>query len=166
LNLIAPIAEQCQHHLFHRDRPELEYAPIYRNYGYKTTVFSALAGGLLTGKYNDGIPEDSRFGKIGGFSRRAEELKTPSGQEKIEKVRKLTEFAKELGTTPTVLSLAWVAKLPNTGTVILGASSPQQVKENLATLDVLPKMTDDVMKKIDEIMGTKPEPEAEFRQKL
>jgi len=166
LNLIAPIAEQCQHHLFHRERPELEYAPIYRNYGYKTTVFSALAGGLLTGKYNDGIPKDSRFGKVSQFSHRVKDLNSESGKQKIEKVRKLTELAKQLGTTTTVLSLAWVAKLPNTATVILGASSPAQVTENLQALDILPKLTENVLNQIEEIVGTKPNAETEHRQRL
>ncbi|KIJ53645.1 hypothetical protein M422DRAFT_25471 [Sphaerobolus stellatus SS14] len=167
LNLIAPIAEQCQHHLFHRERAEREYAPLYRNYGIKTTVFSPLAGGLLTGKYNDGIPEGSRFKLFSTeFDYRIKELESEAGKQKIEKVRKLTDFAKELGTTPTILSLAWVAKLPNTGTVILGASSSDQVKENLKALDLLPKMTDEVMAKIDEIVGTKPSPESQYRTGL
>ncbi|KAF8488692.1 NADP-dependent oxidoreductase domain-containing protein [Gautieria morchelliformis] len=163
LNLIAPIAEQCQHNLFHRDRPELEYAPLYRNYGFKTTVFSALAGGLLTGKYNDGVPEGSRLDmhrNQAQFARTIKEYESETGREKIAKVKKLTEFAeKELGTTVTALSLAWVAVNPNTSTVILGASRPEQLKENLKALEVLPKLTPEVLRKIEEIVGTVPKPE-------
>ncbi|KAF8577284.1 Aldo keto reductase [Ramaria rubella] len=170
LNLIPPIAEQCQHHLFHRERPELEYAPLYRNYGYKTTVWSALAGGLLTGKYNDGIPAGSRldYHKDQDLFRRAiQEFESEAGKVKIAKVKKLTEFAeKELGTTVTALSLAWVAAQPSTSTVILGASKPEQVIENLKALQVLPKLTPEVLRKIDEIMGTKPAREIEYRQRL
>ncbi|KAF8588370.1 Aldo/keto reductase [Ramaria rubella] len=188
LHLIPPIAEQCQHqcvHLYiiphakrslifdsllHRDRPELEYAPLYRNYGYKTTVFSALAGGLLTGKYNDGVPAGSRLDyhkDQDQFKRVIQEYETEAGKAKIAKVKKLTEFAeKELGTTVTALSLAWVAVQPSTSTVILGASKPEQVTENLKALQVLPKLTPEVLQKIDEIMGTKPAREAEYRQRL
>ncbi|KAF8890091.1 NADP-dependent oxidoreductase domain-containing protein [Infundibulicybe gibba] len=146
LNLIGPIAEQCKHHMFHRERPEKEYYPLYRKYGLSTTTWSSLAGGLLTGKYNDGIPDDSRFAvhsKI--FSET--------------KVQELTKLAREeLGTTPAALALAWVAKNPNTGTVILGATKPEQITENLKALEVLPKLTDEIMEKIEKILGNKPTP--------
>ncbi|KIJ53667.1 hypothetical protein M422DRAFT_58504 [Sphaerobolus stellatus SS14] len=167
LNLIAPIAEQCQHHLFHRERPELEYAPIYRNYGVKTTVFSPLAGGLLTGKYNDGIPADSRYAKHGKeFPHWIKALQSEEGKVKIEKVKKLTAYATELGITVTALSLAWVATKPNTGTIILGASSSEQLKENLKALEILPKLTPDVIKKIEAIVDTDPGKEPEYRAGL
>ncbi|KAG2022519.1 hypothetical protein CC2G_000260 [Coprinopsis cinerea AmutBmut pab1-1] len=160
LGLIGPIAEQCQHNMFHRERPEKEYDPIYRNYGTGTTVFSALAQGLLTGKYNEGIPENSRFATHGFLSKTVKELQTPQGQEKIRKVRELTKLAKEeLNTTPTALALAWVARNPNTSTVILGASSPQQVLDNLEALKVYPKLTPEIMEKIEKILGNKPQPE-------
>lgn len=152
LNLIAPIAEQCLHNMFHRERPEKEYAPLYRNYGFATTTFSSLAGGILTGKYNDGIPENSRFAVHQFFKKNIDE-------EKIRKVRELTKLAEEeLQTTPTALALAWVAKNPNTSTVILGASSPQQILDNLKALEVLPKLTDDIMAKIEKILDNKPAP--------
>ncbi|KAF8515775.1 Aldo keto reductase [Hysterangium stoloniferum] len=167
LNLIPPIAEQCQHHLFHRDRPELEYAPLYRNYGIKTTVFSALASGLLTGKYNNGIPAGSRFDHHKEqFSRTIKELESDTGKAKIAKVQKLTALAEEMGTTVSALSLAWVAMKPSTSTVILGASTPEQLKENLKALELLPKMTPEVIKKIEDIVDTTPKPEAEYRQRL
>lgn len=167
LGLIAPIAEQCQHNLFHRDRPELEYAPIYRNYGTKTTVFSALAAGLLTGKYNDGIPTGSRFDVHSDeFQRRLKELQTPEGQAKISKIRELTALAKELGTTVTALSLAWVAAQPSTATVILGVTSADQLRENLTAVPLLAKLTPDVLQKIEDIVGSKPQPEAQFRRRL
>lgn len=157
LNLIAPIAEQCQHNMFHRERPEREYAPLYEKYNIGTTTFSSLAGGFLTGKYNDDIPEDSRFKKHPEFYKKtAEELSTPEGKAKIQKVRELTKIAEELQSTPTALALAWVAKNPNTSTVILGASSPEQVKENLKALDVLDKLTPEILERIEEILDNKP----------
>ncbi|KAF8645693.1 hypothetical protein AX16_007642 [Volvariella volvacea WC 439] len=160
LGLIAPIAEQCQHHMFHRERPEKEYAPLYRNYGIGTTVWSALASGLLTGKYNNGIPQGSRFDNHSEFFKDTlKKLNEPEGQEKIRKVKELTKLAEEeLGTTPAALALAWVAKNPNTSTVILGASRPEQVIENLKALEVLPKLTPEVLEKIEKILDNKPAP--------
>ncbi|KAJ7708206.1 voltage-gated potassium channel beta-2 subunit [Mycena rosella] len=152
LNLIAPIAEQCQHSMFHRERPEKEYAPLYKKYGLGTTAFSALNFGILTGKYNDGIPPDSRFAKEDMFEGMANE-------DKIRKVRELTKIAEALGSTPTALALAWVAKHPTTSTVILGVSSAAQLRENLRALEVLPKMTEAVMQQIEEVLGNQPVPE-------
>ncbi|RDB26545.1 putative voltage-gated potassium channel subunit beta [Hypsizygus marmoreus] len=159
LNLMPPIAEQCLHNMFHRERPEKEYAPLYKKYQLGTTVFSALAGGLLTGKYNDGIPENSRFSThASAFKSTIDSLKQPEGQEKIRKVRELTKIAGELQTTPSALALAWIARNPNTSTVILGASSPQQVLENLKALDVIPKLTTEVLERIEKILDNSPDP--------
>ncbi|TFK42212.1 NADP-dependent oxidoreductase domain-containing protein [Crucibulum laeve] len=158
LRLIAPIAEQCQHNMFHRERPEKEYEALYRTEGMGTTVWSPLASGLLTGKYNNGIPEDSRLANHSNFFKDTiKSLKEPEGQAKIQKVRELTKIAEELQTTPAALALAWVAKNPNTSTVILGASSPKQVMENLKAIYVIPKLTDEVMEKIEKILDNKPE---------
>ncbi|KAF9021635.1 voltage-gated potassium channel beta-2 subunit [Hymenopellis radicata] len=157
LGLIAPIAEQCHHNMFNRERPEKEYAPLYKNYGLGTTVFSALASGILTGKYNDGIPADSRLAnEANGLSDMAKQLSLPEGQEKLRKVRELTKIADELQTTMASLALAWVARNPNTSTVILGASRPEQVLENLKALEVLPKLTNDVLERIEVILDNKP----------
>ncbi|EMD33895.1 hypothetical protein CERSUDRAFT_86670 [Gelatoporia subvermispora B] len=159
LGLSAPIAEQCEHNLFHRERPESEYELLYRKYGYGTTVFSALAQGLLTGKYNDGIPPGSRLDvKYQEWLQRvADGLSTEEGKVKINKIKALTTFAEEeLGCKVAHLALAWVARNPNTSTVILGASKPEQVIDNLKALEVIPKLTPEVLKKIDDIVGTKP----------
>ncbi|KAJ7763188.1 NADP-dependent oxidoreductase domain-containing protein [Mycena maculata] len=154
LNLIAPIAEQMQHNMFHRERPEKEYAPLYQKYGYGTTVWSPLAAGLLTGKYNDGIPEDSRFAREEMFKGRAAAL---ASQDKISKVKELTKIAQSLDSTPTALALAWLAKNPNTSTIILGVTSVPQLQQNLEALRVLPKIRDAHMAKIEEILANKPE---------
>jgi len=158
LNLIAPIAEQMQHHMFHRERPEKEYAVLYKNYGYGTTLWSPLASGVLTGKYNDGIPEGSRFAREAMFKGREAQLKTEEGLAQIEKVKKLTKIAESLDSTPTALALAWLAKNPNTSTIILGVTSAQQLVQNLEALKVLPKITDEHLAKIEEILDNKPEP--------
>ncbi|CAL1694677.1 unnamed protein product [Somion occarium] len=167
LGLIAPIAEQCQHHMLHRERPEKEYAPLYKKYDLGTTVWSALASGLLTGKYNNGIPPDSRFATNKDFFKDTLDILTKDeGLKKIEKVKQLTEFAeKELGCSVTHLALAWVAKQPGTSTVILGATKPEQVIDNLKALDVIPKLTEEVLEKIEKILDNKPSPVVSvFRQ--
>ncbi|KAJ6483551.1 NADP-dependent oxidoreductase domain-containing protein [Mycena vitilis] len=157
LNLIAPIAEQCQHHMFHRERPEKEYAPLYKNYGYGTTLWSPLASGMLTGKYNNGIPEGSRFATEAMFKDRKSTLASEEGLAQIEKVKKLTKIAESLDSTPTALALAWLAKNPNTSTIILGVSSAKQLVQNLEALKVLPKITDAHLQEIEKILDNKPE---------
>ncbi|KAJ7904934.1 NADP-dependent oxidoreductase domain-containing protein [Mycena leptocephala] len=153
LNLIPPISEQMLHNMFYRERPEKEYASLYEKYGYGTTIWSPLSGGILTGKYNDGIPEGSRFSTE---SRRAA-LASPEGVAEISKVKELTKIAQHLDSTPTALALAWLAKNPNTSTIILGVSSAEQLLENLEVLKVLPKITDEHLAQIEEILGNKPE---------
>jgi aryl-alcohol dehydrogenase-like predicted oxidoreductase len=156
-NLIAPIAEQPQYNAFHRERFEKEYKPLYEKYQYGTTVWSPLDSGMLTGKYNDGIPEGSRFANNSDMMKsKIEALKSDEGQSKIKKVKELTKIAEKLGGTTTQLSLAWAAKNPNVSTVILGATKPEQVVDNCGAIKLLPKLTDDLMKEIDDILGNKP----------
>jgi aryl-alcohol dehydrogenase-like predicted oxidoreductase len=132
-NLIAPIADQPQYNLFARERFEKEYSPLYKEYKYGTTIWSPLASGVLSGKYNDGIPSDSRLGmKDDPFMKRIrDELETPEGKAKIEKVRALSKVADDLDTNIAALSLAWCLKNPNVSTVITGASKPEQVTMNV-----------------------------------
>jgi voltage-dependent potassium channel beta subunit len=153
LRLIGPQVEQPEYNLFKRQKMEVDYYTIFKNVGMGTTIWSPLASGLLTGKYNDGVPEGSRLA-LEGF----EWLKDRTlSDEKIGRVRNLGNFAKELGTSLATLSIAWCIRNNNVTTAILGATKEEQLLENLKALDVLPKLTDEVMTKIDEIMGTKPE---------
>ncbi|KAJ6550143.1 voltage-gated potassium channel beta-2 subunit [Mycena capillaripes] len=154
LNLIAPIAEQMLHNMFYRERPEKEYASLYEKYSYGTTIWSPLAGGILTGKYNDGIPEGSRF----SLERRRAALASAESVAQINKVKELTKVAQNLDSTPTALALAWLAKNPNTSTIILGVSSAAQLLQNLEALKVLPKLTDEHLAQFEKILGNKPEP--------
>ncbi|KAJ3004364.1 hypothetical protein NUW54_g4849 [Trametes sanguinea] len=146
--------------MFHRERPEKEYAPLYQKYNIGTTVYSALASGLLTGKYNNGIPPDSRFAVHSDFFKeRIAKLKGEEGQKQLKAVSELATFAeKELGCSINQLALAWVAINPNTSTVILGASKPEQVLDNLKALEVIPKLTPEVLEKIEKILDNKPSP--------
>ncbi|KAF2673971.1 Aldo/keto reductase [Microthyrium microscopicum] len=156
-NLIAPVAEQPQYNAFHRERFEVEYAPLYEQFQYGTTIWSPLASGILTGKYNDGIPDDSRFATNPSFfSGTVKSLQTDEGKDKIEKVRALTKIAEKLGGSPSQLAIAWAAANPNVSTVILGATKVEQLKDNCEALKLLPKLTDEVMEEIDGILKNKP----------
>ncbi|KAJ3533616.1 hypothetical protein NM688_g7258 [Phlebia brevispora] len=163
LGLIGPVAEQCQHHMLHRERPEKEYAPVYKRYDIGTTVWSALASGLLTGKagfYVDLIRSVVLTEFVYDFFKNTlQSLNEEEGHQKIEKVKKLTKIAEELGCTTAQLALAWVARQPQTSTVILGASKPEQVIDNLKALDVIPKLTPEVLEKIEKVLDNKPSPE-------
>ncbi len=150
--LIGPTMEQPQYNLFERHKVEVEYGEIYKNVGLGTTVWSPLAAGLLSGKYNDGIPKDSRFA-LQGFDWLKDRWMV---DDRIKKVKKLSEFATKLGTTTAALSIAWCIKNPNVSTAILGATKKQQLLDNLKSLEVLPKLTTEVMEKIEGIMKTKP----------
>jgi len=151
--LIGPSVEQPQYNLLHRDKMEKDYVDIFRTVGMGTTVWSPLASGLLTGKYNEGIPEGSRFA-LEGFDWLVQQWMEPA---KLAKVKDLTNFAGELGVPVATLSLSWTLKNPNVTTTILGATKKEQLTENLKALDVLPKLTPEVMNRIDETVGTKPE---------
>jgi len=156
-NLIAPIAEQPQYNAFHRERFEKEYRPLYDKFHYGTTIWSPLASGLLTGKYNDGIPEDSRFASNPDMMKsNIESLQTEEGKSKIKKVKELTKIAQRLGGNTTQLALAWAAKNPNVSTVILGATKPQQVVDNCGAIKLLAKLTPEVMEEIEGVLGNKP----------
>ena len=165
-NLIAPIAEQPQYNAFHRERFEVEYAPLYDQYKYGTTIWSPLASGLLTGKYNDGIPEDSRFANNKNFFEgTVKALQTEEGKAKIAKVRKLTEIADKLEGSVAALSIAWCIKNENVSTVILGATKVAQIEDNCKAIQLLPKLTPEVMADIEKILDNKPDEPASFGRK-
>ncbi|MBI1276874.1 MAG: aldo/keto reductase [Anaerolineaceae bacterium] len=151
-DLIPPTMDQPQYHIFHRNRVEKEYASLYNvdNVGLGTTIWSPLASGLLSGKYNDGIPDDSRV-NLPGYEWLKEMLMSEQWQSRLESVRQLSKVADDLGTTMPRLAIAWCLKNPNVSTVITGASKVSQVTENMEAIKVVPQLTDDVMKKIDDI---------------
>lgn len=152
LRLIPPAVEQPQYNLFERTKMEKDYADIFRTVGMGTTIWSPLASGLLTGKYNNGIPEDSRFA-LEGFDWLKDRW---IADEKLGRVKKLTDLAGELGASASALSIAWTIRNPNVTTAILGATKKEQLTQNLEALTVLPKLTPEMMQRIDDIMGTKP----------
>ncbi len=151
-NLIAPTVEQPQYNLFERFKMEQDYLPVFKNVGMGTTIWSPLAAGFLTGKYNNGIPEGSRLA-IEGF----DWLKDRWIQDdKLYKVKKLATLADELNIDLAALSIAWTIHNPNVTSAILGATKKEQLQQNLKALDALPVLTDEVIRKIEEILQNKP----------
>jgi voltage-dependent potassium channel beta subunit len=150
--LIGPAMEQPQYNMFERYKMEMDYLPVFRNVGLGTTIWSPLAAGFLTGKYNAGIPDDSRLA-IKGF----DWLKNRWIQEeKIRKVQQLAGVAEKLGVSLAALSIAWTIRNPHVTTAILGATKKQQLTENLKALDALPLLTPGVMEEIEQILQNKP----------
>ncbi len=152
--LIGPTMEQPQYNLFERTKLEKDYLLLFRDFGMGTTIWSPLSSGLLSGKYNDGVPEDNRL-HIQGMDWLKE--RTLGENAKIEKTKHLTALAKELGVSVAQLSIAWVLKNPHVSTAILGASKKEQLIENLKSLDVLPLLTHEIMDKIELIVDNKPQ---------
>jgi len=150
--LIGPSMEQPQYNLFERNKIENDYLEVYKNVGLGTTIWSPLAAGLLTGKYNNGIPEGSRLA-IEGFDWLKERWIM---QDKIEKVQQLQLVANELGCSLPALSIAWCIKNPNVTTAILGATKKEQLIDNLTALKAVELLTSEVIGKIEAIMQNKP----------
>lgn len=148
-HLHKPVVEQPVYNLFERQRFSREYERVYKEYGYGTTIWSPLASGLLTGKYNQGIPEGSR-GALKGYDWLHDDL---TNAEKLAKVAALEPIAKELDCTLSQLALAWCLKNPYVSTVITGASRVEQVHENMKASEVAPKITPEILHRIEEIFG-------------
>jgi len=161
-HLIPPLMEQPEYNMLHRQRVEVEYAPLYREIGLGTTIWSPLASGLLTGKYNHGIPEGTRL-SLKGYEWLRKEFETEEARQNIEKVKQLAPVAKELGCSLAQLALAWCLKNPNVSTVITGASRTEQVIENMQALHVAGRLTVEVMEQIEQVLQNKPEAEQDWR---
>jgi voltage-dependent potassium channel beta subunit len=144
LNCIPPSMEQPKYNVFFRDHLERDYMPLFKKYGMGTTIWSPLASGILSGKYNNGIPQESRLAKEAW-------LIPPNFQELIEKVKALSKLAKELDCTTSQLGIAWCLKNAYVSSVITGATRTEQLLENLGAIDVKTKLTNEVMKEIDKI---------------
>ena len=160
-HLTPPAMEQPQYNLFERQKVEADYLPLYE-IGLGMTIWSPLASGFLTGKYNDGIPADSRV-NLPGYEWLKNNLESPEGKAKIEKVEKLAVLAKDAGLPIHHLALLWCNANPNVSTVILGASKKSQLVDNLKALDSKAKLTADVIARIEEIVGNKPAAPQRFR---
>lgn len=151
-HLHKPVMEQPHYNMLVRERFEKEYARLFKDYGYGSTTWSPLASGLLTGKYNNGIPADSR-GSLPGYEWLRGSL---TDEQRLAKVRALQPLADEIGASLAQMAIAWCLKNPNVSTVITGASRASQVHENMKALDVVEKLTPDLMKRIAETLGNNP----------
>lgn len=152
-NLIGPSMEQAQYNMFERGKIEKDYLLLFRDFGLGTTIWSPLASGLLSGKYNAAMPEDTRL-NIEGMDWLKE--RTLGDNSKLEKTKTLETIAKELGTSLPKLAVAWCVKNPNVSTAILGASKPAQLIETLSSLEIVPLLTQEVMEKIETVLQNKP----------
>ena len=150
-NLTPPTMEQPEYNLFNRGKIEKDYLPLYKKYGLGTTIWSPLASGLLTGKYNHGIPSNSRA-YVKGYEWLKEQFESEETIQKIGKVKELQPIAERLEISLTQLALGYCLKNPNVSTIILGASKKEQLKENLGTLSIMDKITDSTIKDINKVL--------------
>ncbi|KAI3328688.1 NADP-dependent oxidoreductase domain-containing protein [Ustulina deusta] len=158
LGLVGPVMEQPEYNMLNREKVELEYAHLYREVGTGLTVFSPLRQGLLSGKYRDGVPEDSRLAQqqvefIKGWWQRTGK---DTFDELVQQVNRLAPVAADLGISQSTLALAWVLKNPHVSSAIIGASSAEQVYENVRAVAAVEKLTPEIMDRIDEILNNKP----------
>ncbi len=151
-NLVPPIMEQPQYNMFHRQKVDHDFVKLYRDMGLGTTVWSPLASGLLSGKYNEGIPEGTRLADP-DLAWLRDKVMQPGN---LDKVRQVGEVARELGASTAQLALAWCLKNPGVSTVITGASKLEHLQDNLGALEVLPKLDDAAMERIESILQNKP----------
>jgi len=160
-HLIPPVMEQPQYNMLHREKLENEYFPLFKDFKLGTTIWSPLASGILTGKYNDGIPEKSRLSmeNYDWLFKRYEKTNA------FEKAKELTKIANELEIPLAQIALAWCLKNPHVSTVITGASSVKQVEQNLASLEVVDLLDEDVMQKIETILDNKPVIDIDWRER-
>ncbi|KAF5885570.1 aldo/keto reductase [Rhizobium sp. PEPV16] len=156
LRMTPPTMEQPQYNIFERQKVESDYLPLYDLIGLGTTIWSPLASGVLTGKYNNGVPADSRM-NLPGYEWLKEKWSSDAGRAQLKQVGELAKLADEIDLSITHLALLWCLANRNVSTVILGASRASQLQDNLAALSHRDKMTSDVLERIDTIVGNKPE---------
>jgi len=161
LKITPPVMEQPQYNLFTREKVESDYLPLYELMGLGTTIWSPLASGALTGKYNDGIPQDSRM-NLPGYEWLKKEWTSEAGKAKLEQIRQLADLGKQIGLPVHHLALLWCLNNKNVSTVILGASRKSQLADNLSALESKARLTPDVIEKIEAIMGNKPKERQRF----
>ncbi len=162
LGLIGPLMEQPQYNMFHRDRVEREYAPLYDAIGLGLTIWSPLASGLLTGKYNDGIPPGTRA-TLPGYEFLHKRFVDDEAARRIEKVRRLQPIAQLLGCSLAQLAIAWTIKNPRVSTTILGATKVAQLRENLGALEVAARITPSELEQIEAVLQNRPAQEYDWR---
>lgn len=162
-NLTPPTMEQPEYNLFNRARVEGEYRQLYSEFGLGTTIWSPLASGILTGKYNDDLGVEGRL-NLPGYEWLKAQFESEQGQVKLAQARQLKVLADELGTPLHLLSIAWCLKNPNVSTVILGASKLEQLEDNLNALAVIERLDEDAINAIEDIVNNKPDSPSDWTQ--
>ena len=157
-NLTPPSMEQPEYNMFNRSKLEKDYLGLFNSEGLGTTIWSPLASGILTGKYNNGIPEGSRM-SLPDYKFLRDHLESEEGQNKIEKTKQLSIIADRIGVSVAQLSLVWCLKNENVSTIILGATNRKQLDENLKSIDYKHLLNEEIMSEIDSILNNKPIPE-------
>jgi voltage-dependent potassium channel beta subunit len=155
LRLVPPTVEQPQYNMFHRARVEKEYLPLYQHFGLGTTIWSPLASGLLSGKYNEGDPGGTRL-SLKGYAWLREEFERNEGQNRVMITKELAQVAQDLGTPLPKLAIAWCLKNPHVSTAITGASKPAQVKENMEAGALVDRLDNAVLERIEAILRNQP----------
>ncbi|KRX09062.1 NADP-dependent oxidoreductase domain [Pseudocohnilembus persalinus] len=158
-NLVLPIADQCEYNMLERQKVDKDFGRLFDHYKYGTTVYSPLAGGLLTGKYNDGLPEDSRYKKFEwDFEEKIQQI-----EDKKSCLKQLGEIAKKLNITQAQLALAWILYNKDVSVAILGATKPEQLKANVEALEHVQKLTPEVLNEIEKVLNNRPKPDRDPR---
>ncbi|KAK2912674.1 hypothetical protein Q8A73_006787 [Channa argus] len=161
-NLIPPVCEQAEYHLFQREKVEVQLPELYHKIGVGAMTWSPLACGIITGKYENGIPESSRA-SMKSYQWLKEKIVSEDGRKQQAKLKELNHIAEKLGCTLPQLAVAWCLRNEGVSSVLLGTSNPEQLTENLGAIQVLPKMTSHIVSEIDHILGNKPYSKRDYR---
>jgi len=158
LGLMRPIAEQCEYSMLHREKMEKEYVNIFEKHNYGSTVWGPLAGGILTGKYNEEIPEDSRFAQKNQWRYYLDEYMGGSKMEETrKKLREISEISKGVGMSMSQFALGWLVRNKDVSTAIIGSKKPEQLEENIKAVELVGNITSDIEEKLEKILGNRPE---------
>jgi len=154
LGMIKPIADQCEYNMLYRQKMESEYVNLFEKHNYGTTVWSPLAGGVLTGKYNEEIPEDSRGGQGGFFKQVLDKYKIEDSRNTL---RGIADVSKEAGMSMSQFALAWLVKNKDVSTAIIGSKKPEQLEENIKAAGLAGSISFEIEEKLEKVLGNRPE---------
>uniref|UniRef100_A0A3Q1H430 Voltage-gated potassium channel subunit beta-1-like n=1 Tax=Acanthochromis polyacanthus TaxID=80966 RepID=A0A3Q1H430_9TELE len=160
-NLIPPVCEQAEYHFFQREKVETQLPELYHKIGVGVVSWSPLACGIITGKYENGIPETSRA-SMKPYQWLREKIMSEDGRKQQAKLKELTHIAEKLGCTLPQLAIAWCLRNEGVSSVLLGSSNPTQLTENLGAIQVIPKMTAGIASEVDHILGNRPHSKRDF----
>uniref|UniRef100_UPI00358F81C9 voltage-gated potassium channel subunit beta-3-like n=1 Tax=Myxine glutinosa TaxID=7769 RepID=UPI00358F81C9 len=161
-NLIPPVCEQAEYHVFQREKVEVQLPELYHKIGVGAMTWSPLACGIITGKYEDGIPMYSRA-SLKGYQWLKERIVSDEGRRQRTKLKELQSVAEDLGCTLPQLAIAWCLRNEGVSSVLLGASSTEQLLEDLGAIQVLPKLTNQIVMEMDNVLGNKPHSKKDYR---